>query len=61
MIAIQDIAYVRYQAPDLDAMERFLHDFGLHRSAQTTTALFMRGCSDARSRLQLKGPSLTKF
>lgn len=47
MNAIQDIAYVRYQAPDLDAMERFVLDFGLQRSARTNTALFMRGCGDA--------------
>jgi catechol 2,3-dioxygenase-like lactoylglutathione lyase family enzyme len=43
MIAVQDIVCVRYQAPDLDAMERFLLDFGLHRAARTATALYMRG------------------
>ena len=29
MIKVQDIAYVRFAAPDLDAMQRFLEDFGL--------------------------------
>ncbi len=37
-----DIAYVRYQADDLDKMEAFLNDFGLHRSARTPAALYMR-------------------
>ncbi len=42
MIAIQDIMYVRYQAPDLDRMEQFLVDFGLHRAHRTQTTLYMR-------------------
>jgi catechol 2,3-dioxygenase-like lactoylglutathione lyase family enzyme len=45
MIRIQDIMYVRYQAPDLDLMERFLTDFGMQRAERTTTTLYMRGCS----------------
>lgn len=43
MIHVTDIAYVRYQAPDLDAMEGFLQDFGLHRAARTDDTLYMRG------------------
>jgi catechol 2,3-dioxygenase-like lactoylglutathione lyase family enzyme len=42
MIAVKDIVYVRYQAPDLDVMERFLLDFGLHRAQRTATTLYMR-------------------
>ncbi|HEY0685611.1 MAG TPA: VOC family protein [Steroidobacter sp.] len=40
---VTGIAYVRYQAPDLDRMERFLIDFGLSRSGRTSSALYMRG------------------
>jgi hypothetical protein len=29
MIKVRDIAFVRFAAPDLAAMERFLTDFGL--------------------------------
>jgi len=47
MIAIEDIAFVRYAAPDLDTMERFLLDFGLRRSARTADALYMRGAGNA--------------
>jgi len=47
MSTIQDIAYVRYQAPDLDRMETFLTDFGLRHSARTAQALYMRGGSAA--------------
>ena len=39
MIAIQDIAYVRYGAPDLDLMQAFLEDFGLHVASRTGDAL----------------------
>lgn len=45
MISVQDIIYVRYQVPDLDVMEQFLKDFGLHRNVRTSTTLYMRGCS----------------
>ena len=47
MIAIQDIAYVRYGAPDLGVMQTFLEDFGMHVAKRTDNALYMRaaGCS----------------
>lgn len=43
VISVQDIAYVRFEAPDLDLMERFLVDFGLTRVARTANTLYMRG------------------
>ena len=42
MSPIQDIAFVRYQVTDLDRMETFLADFGLHRAQRTPQALYMR-------------------
>lgn len=47
MIAVQDIAWVRYQVTDLDAIEAFLVDFGLLRSVRTEQALYMRACDSA--------------
>ncbi|MEN0107722.1 MAG: VOC family protein [Pseudomonas sp.] len=41
MIAIRDIAYVRYQVPDLEVQGSFLRDFGLLHHAQTATSLQM--------------------
>lgn len=41
MIAVRDIAYVRYQVEDLDAQETFLKDFGLRVHIRTATALQM--------------------
>ncbi|MBB6125225.1 VOC family protein [Sphingobium subterraneum] len=43
MAGVTGIRYVRYLAPDLDLMERFLTDFGLTRSSRTPSALYMRG------------------
>ncbi|MFM9970912.1 MAG: VOC family protein [Burkholderiales bacterium] len=43
LINIRDIAWGRLQSPDLDAMEEFLIEFGMVRSARTTTSLYMRG------------------
>jgi len=42
-IKVEDIAYGRLRAPDLDAMEEFLTEFGLVRAARTNDALYMRG------------------
>ncbi|QRX81722.1 VOC family protein [Glaciimonas sp. PAMC28666] len=47
MIAIQDIAYVRYGAPDLDLMQAFLEDFGLHLTHRSESTLYMGGASDS--------------
>ncbi len=42
MIKVKDIAYVRFAAPDLDAMERFLSDFGLVVTTRTRDVLYAR-------------------
>ncbi len=43
MIKVDDIAFVRFNAPDLDKMETFLSDFGLVRAQRDATTLYMRG------------------
>jgi catechol 2,3-dioxygenase-like lactoylglutathione lyase family enzyme len=47
MPAVSDIAFVRYAIPDLDRMEQFLADFGLHTVHKDGTALYSRACGDA--------------
>ena len=43
MIKVRDIAFVRFAAPDLDEMERFVRDFGLVVTARTDDVLYSRG------------------
>jgi len=43
IIKVSDLAFPRFRAPDLDAMEAFLEAFGMQRSARTEDALYMRG------------------
>jgi catechol 2,3-dioxygenase-like lactoylglutathione lyase family enzyme len=43
MIKVQDIAYVRFAAPDLDAMQHFAADFGLVLTARENDTLYHRG------------------
>ena len=43
MIKVKDIAYARFGAPDLDAMERFVNDFGLVVTAREARVLYARG------------------
>ena len=45
-IKVQDIAYVRFSAPDLDEMETFLSDFGMIRAERSADVLFMRGLDE---------------
>jgi catechol 2,3-dioxygenase-like lactoylglutathione lyase family enzyme len=47
VIKIQDIAFVRYAAPDLVQMKRFLLDFGLTEAASSDDILYMRGTGPA--------------
>ena len=48
IIKVQDIESVRFSAPDLDAMERFLTDFGLTAADDTGDGVLrMRGTGDA--------------
>ena len=58
MIAVKDIAFVRYQVTDLDRMETFLTDFGLQRVVRTESALYMRA-ADAAHHVHISelGPS----
>jgi catechol 2,3-dioxygenase-like lactoylglutathione lyase family enzyme len=43
IIKIEDIAFVRFRAPDLDRMRSFLQDFGLQIAGQDARRLFARG------------------
>jgi catechol 2,3-dioxygenase-like lactoylglutathione lyase family enzyme len=47
MPVVSDIAFVRYAVPDLDRMQQFLLDFGLHTVRKDATALYSRACGDA--------------
>lgn len=47
IIRVTDVAFPRFQAPDLDRMEAFLTEFGMRRSARTESALYMRGTDSA--------------
>lgn len=45
-VNVRDIAYVRFNAPDLDVMEKFALTFGLQRVARDERTLYMRGTDD---------------
>jgi catechol 2,3-dioxygenase-like lactoylglutathione lyase family enzyme len=47
VITVEDIAYARYELPDLDAAEAFMKDYGLTTAARTETSLYMRGAGPA--------------
>ncbi|HEY1506027.1 MAG TPA: hypothetical protein VGF92_17110 [Stellaceae bacterium] len=59
-VKVKDIAYGRLQAPDLDAMEEFLTNFGMTRAARTADALYMRG-TDPTHHLHVTHKGPTKF
>lgn len=43
VIKVEDVAYVRFAAPDLEAMQAFLEDFGLVKAERRGERLYMRG------------------
>lgn len=43
MIAVQDMVYARFQAPDLDVIDEFMQSFGLLPSARVDQAIYLRG------------------
>ncbi len=45
-VNVRDIAYVRFNAPDLEVMEKFALTFGLQRVARDERTLYMRGTDD---------------
>jgi len=47
MSPIQDIAFVRYQVTEIEPLQAFLADFGLHTAARTSTALYSRAAGPA--------------
>lgn len=48
MIKVHDVAYVRFAAPDLEKMERFLTDFGLVVSEREEGRIYARGTDPSR-------------
>jgi hypothetical protein len=57
-VKVRDIAFGRLQAPDLDAMEEFLTNFGMARAARTADALYMRGTDPSHHiHVTHKGPA----
>ena len=47
LIKVRDLAYGRLRAPDLDAAEEFLTNFGMAKVERTPKALYMRGTDPA--------------
>jgi catechol 2,3-dioxygenase-like lactoylglutathione lyase family enzyme len=47
IIRIEDIAHIRFSAPDLDAMRAFLIDFGLIPTNERSDVLYARGAGPA--------------
>lgn len=45
-IKVTDVAFVRFQAPDLDVMQTFFEEFGLHVAERTEDTLYLRGTDD---------------
>ena len=43
VIKVEDLAWLEFEKPDLDAAERFAHDFGFITAARTADTLYLRG------------------
>ena len=43
VIKVEDLAWLEFEKPDLDAAERFAHDFGFATAAREDDTLYLRG------------------
>jgi hypothetical protein len=43
VIKVEDLAWLEFEKPDLDAAERFAHAFGFHTAARTPDTVYLRG------------------
>ena len=43
VIKVEDLAWLEFEKPDLDAAERFAHAFGFVTAARTADTLYLRG------------------
>jgi hypothetical protein len=49
VIKVEDLAWLEFEKPDLDAAERFAHAFGFVTAARTADTLYLRGARRART------------
>jgi hypothetical protein len=43
LVKARELAFLRFEVPDLDATEAFMLDFGMRRTERTADSLVMRG------------------
>ena len=61
VIKVEDLAWLEFEKPDLEAGERFAHDFGLVTAARTDTELYLRGAMAGTHSLIIREGRTSRF
>ena len=55
LVKARELAFLRFEVPDLDATEAFMLDFGMRRTERTAERLVMRGTGSSPCRRRCIG------
>ena len=61
MIKVEDLAWLEFEKPDLDAAERFAHDFGFTTAHRDDTELHLRGALAGSQCVIIRKGSRSRF
>ena len=61
VIKVEDLAWLEFEKPDLDAAERFAHDFGFATAARTADTLYLRGARVGTQSVVIRKGTRSRF
>jgi hypothetical protein len=61
VIKVEDLAWLEFEKPDLDAAERFAHDFGFVTAARTVDTLYLRGAMAGTHCVVIRAGARSRF
>ena len=61
VIKVEDLAWLEFEKPDLDAAERFAHDFGFATAARTADTLHLRGARAGTQAVVIRRGAASRF
>ena len=61
VIKVEDLAWLEFEKPDLDAAERFAHDFGFVTTARSSDTLYLRGAMAGTQCVVIRQGATSRF
>src|ERR1700730_14133666 len=61
VVKVEDLAWLEFEKPDLDAAERFAHAFGVVTAARTADTVYLRGPRSGTQDVAIGERSTSRF